>query len=121
TPREARGWTNDWRINRLETSQFRGIAADQALPAWSKNRETGRKVSSGWWLRSRATLARPRQCRRRSRGTRCSATYGSGRNGSRRSEEHTSELQSLTNLVCRLLLEKKKKHLYTGHDAYTLT
>src|SRR5262249_61387180 len=27
-----------------------------------------------------------------------------------RSEEHTSELQSLTNLVCRLLLEKKKKY-----------
>src|SRR5437016_10814340 len=27
--------------------------------------------------------------------------------GRRRSEEHTSELQSLTNLVCRLLLEKK--------------
>src|SRR5258706_9673268 len=27
-----------------------------------------------------------------------------------RSEEHTSELQSLTNLVCRLLLEKKNKH-----------
>src|SRR5437016_6444272 len=31
--------------------------------------------------------------------------------GRLRSEEHTSELQSLTNLVCRLLLEKKKnKH-----------
>src|SRR5438046_4682347 len=29
--------------------------------------------------------------------------------GTPRSEEHTSELQSLTNLVCRLLLEKKKK------------
>jgi len=29
--------------------------------------------------------------------------------GTWRSEEHTSELQSLTNLVCRLLLEKKKK------------
>src|SRR5438046_6715238 len=28
--------------------------------------------------------------------------------GECRSEEHTSELQSLTNLVCRLLLEKKK-------------
>src|SRR5258706_9935293 len=28
-----------------------------------------------------------------------------------RSEEHTSELQSLTNLVCRLLLEKKKTRL----------
>src|SRR5215213_10511311 len=31
--------------------------------------------------------------------------------GGARSEEHTSELQSLTNLVCRLLLEKKKKNL----------
>src|SRR5438093_8523653 len=29
--------------------------------------------------------------------------------GGNRSEEHTSELQSLTNLVCRLLLEKKKQ------------
>src|SRR5690242_21797873 len=29
--------------------------------------------------------------------------------GGRRSEEHTSELQSHVNLVCRLLLEKKKK------------
>src|SRR5258706_1391693 len=33
-----------------------------------------------------------------------------------RSEEHTSELQSLTNLVCRLLLEKKKK---TEHSVRT--
>src|SRR5262245_55378453 len=30
-----------------------------------------------------------------------------------RSEEHTSELQSLRHLVCRLLLEKKKKHIIT--------
>src|SRR5690606_40124455 len=30
-----------------------------------------------------------------------------------RSEEHTSELQSRENLVCRLLLEKKKKYKYT--------
>src|SRR2546427_8702211 len=30
--------------------------------------------------------------------------------GPRRSEEHTSELQSQSNLVCRLLLEKKKKN-----------
>src|SRR2546430_15956118 len=32
----------------------------------------------------------------------------------RRSEEHTSELQSQSNLVCRLLLEKKKKTRYTN-------
>src|SRR2546430_8329014 len=34
--------------------------------------------------------------------------------GRRRSEEHTSELQSQSNLVCRLLLEKKKKILHKG-------
>src|SRR2546430_8493741 len=37
-----------------------------------------------------------------------------------RSEEHTSELQSQSNLVCRLLLEKKKKEL-TWYHAQTLT
>src|ERR1022692_5041882 len=31
-----------------------------------------------------------------------------------RSEEHTSELQSPCNLVCRLLLEKKKKHIHAA-------
>src|SRR2546427_6737674 len=40
-----------------------------------------------------------------------------------RSEEHTSELQSQSNLVCRLLLEKKKKKLYKRpqceHSKYT--
>src|SRR5438067_13687107 len=33
-----------------------------------------------------------------------------------RSEEHTSELQSRFDLVCRLLLEKKKKHYHHQHD-----
>src|SRR5438093_6212456 len=36
-----------------------------------------------------------------------------------RSEEHMSELQSLTNLVCRLLLEKKKKKKYRQTVVYT--
>src|SRR2546425_8698464 len=36
---------------------------------------------------------------------------GRGRHGRERSEEHTSELQSLAYLVCRLLLEKKKKKI----------
>src|SRR5205814_10518765 len=36
--------------------------------------------------------------------------------GSSRSEEHTSELQSLRHLVCRLLLEKKKKTALTFHQ-----
>src|SRR5204862_550726 len=34
-----------------------------------------------------------------------------------RSEEHTSELQSRRDLVCRLLLEKKKKHHLIAHPA----
>src|SRR5258706_8116065 len=37
-----------------------------------------------------------------------SASRPPGSSGTKRSEEHTSELQSLTNLVLRLLLEKKK-------------
>src|SRR5256885_11965110 len=38
--------------------------------------------------------------------------YMNGAVESGRSEEHTSELQSPCNLVCRLLLEKKKQNLY---------
>src|SRR5260370_31642104 len=37
-----------------------------------------------------------------------------GRGTRRRSEEHTSELQSHLNLVCRLLLEKKKHYITSG-------
>src|SRR2546430_9036281 len=37
--------------------------------------------------------------------------------GEARSEEHTSELQSQSNLVCRLLLEKKKKNNITSSVA----
>src|SRR5688572_31126640 len=49
-------------------------------PAWSRSRSWGRTAGAPW----------------------------SAINCSTRSEEHTSELQSQSNLVCRLLLEKKK-------------
>src|SRR2546430_10315808 len=39
--------------------------------------------------------------------------------GVERSEEHTSELQSQSNLVCRLLLEKKKNYIRL-HDTHVL-
>src|SRR2546426_6674798 len=39
----------------------------------------------------------------------------------RRSEEHTSELQSPCNLVCRLLLEKKKTLYVASSDAHHIT
>src|SRR5438093_2514132 len=56
-----------------------------------------------------------RQCRRLLRrsgrsSSRPRSALGLGVGGLVRSEEHTSELQSLTNLVCRLLLEKKKRY-----------
>src|SRR5437764_5031415 len=38
--------------------------------------------------------------------------------GQNRSEEHTSELQSPMYLVCRLLLEKKKKKIQQTHQSY---
>src|SRR2546429_879108 len=39
----------------------------------------------------------------------------------RRSEEHTSELQSRLHLVCRLLLEKKKRRVRRASDEHILT
>src|SRR5436190_18669543 len=64
------------------------------------------------WARS--TCWRP-ACGRASRRSstparrRSTASSGTRRRGRTRSEEHTSELQSHSDLVCRLLLEKKKK------------
>src|SRR2546422_2371778 len=57
--------------------------------------------SARWSCSRRASR---RAARRRSR-----PCTGRGRSGRTRSEEHTSELQSRLHLVCRLLLEKKKK------------
>src|SRR5256886_10295411 len=73
-----------------------------------------RDKDKGWALRERS---QPVSCNRRGyRGFACprkarlraSAPAGSRAFLRLRSEEHTSELQSQSNLVCRLLLEKKK-------------
>src|SRR2546430_1658939 len=61
-------------------------------------------------------------CRATARSTRKLPVAPAARfRGRPRSEEHTSELQSQSNLVCRLLLEKKKKtiqrHLHSKHTA----
>src|SRR2546427_4944748 len=64
---------------------------------------------SRWIGRSRSTPGlHPRSCLTRS-SARCDRRTSRPRGGTR-SEEHTSELQSQSNLVCRLLLEKKKIH-----------
>src|SRR5256885_7373921 len=45
------------------------------------------------------------------------AALGSSLRAGSRSEEHTSELQSPCNLVCRLLLEKKNNNMASRHGA----
>src|SRR3712207_7721937 len=63
------------------------------------------------WIRPADGYPRGRRCR--SRGRRDGRTGRRSASGRGRSEEHTSELQSRQYLVCRLLLEKKKKKYVT--------
>src|SRR5262249_61836753 len=60
-------------------------------------------------MRGAVEVLRGRLGRSVGEGRRRRGRDAGGRSRGLRSEEHTSELQSLTNLVCRLLLEKKKK------------
>src|ERR1035438_10769363 len=71
-----------------------------------KNRRTliEKVVSKGVRRESRDHCDAPNNSRKRTRHT----NWPNDRHVRHRSEEHTSELQSLRHLVCRLLLEKKK-------------
>src|SRR5256885_3940410 len=61
-------------------------------------------------------------CAERARARGARVLLGVRKVGPGRSEEHTSELQSPCNLVCRLLLEKKKNHSsYTAGVLTTLS
>src|SRR5690348_17453752 len=57
----------------------------------------------------RLAVASPRMFVKTGRSVLLKAAQPLAHGGDRRSEEHTSELQSPVHLVCRLLLEKKKK------------
>src|SRR5436853_2320591 len=72
----------------------------------SSNRNCAMKLGPGMFFGDSSTLS----CCRAMCGTKAKRFDGSVRIAcAPRSEEHTSELQSLRHLVCRLLLEKKKK------------
>src|SRR2546425_3937949 len=86
-------------------------------------RDAPRSASASGSSRASPTPASVRRCASRG-GTgasyaisRPAARRSSRRSGARRSEEHTSELQSLAYLVCRLLLEKKKNSIRNWADA----
>src|SRR5256885_10904157 len=84
-------------FNDTATTEIYTLSLHDALPIWQASRR-----ANGFWpkiptisLISTATTAAV-----------CSTVCWPRK----RSEEHTSELQSPCNIVCRLLLEKKKKH-----------
>src|SRR5205814_9985680 len=79
------------RSSDLRTSRFITRSCGRTFRVWMSTKPSGWRITAlccAWWTRS------------------------SGRHSPwwARSEEHTSELQSLRHLVCRLLLEKKKKN-----------
>src|SRR2546430_6264649 len=63
--------------------------------------------------------SRPTSCWYTGRARRRRTSRSATRPSCRRSEEHTPELQSQSNLVCRLLLEKKKINRHTVHYCIT--
>src|SRR5258708_38198986 len=75
-------------FNDTATTEIYTLSLHDALPISS-----GRRCRVAWRARTRCTNRMPR--------------------ARKRSEEHTSELQSPDHLVCRLLLEKKKKERQT--------
>src|SRR5439155_22079726 len=87
------------------TTEIYTLSLHDALPIFHRPTARSRPRARAW------RRYRPLGCARRCTSTRRRAR--ASRPGSRRSEEHTSELQSRGHLVCRLLLEKKKtKALY---------
>src|SRR5206468_12846273 len=91
------------------TPEIYTLSLHDALPIsarrWSGSRTTGSSGPDPGRAGSR--LARRGRARRRCRRSRRETRSSPDR--TIRSEEHTSELQSRSDLVCRLLLEKKKK------------
>src|SRR5260370_17049491 len=82
-------------FNDTATTEIYTLSLHDALPISSTMTRRAATERSTWWLRPEKCAATAPITSRR-----CTPSM--------RSEEHTSELQSHLNLVCRLLLEKKK-------------
>src|SRR5438034_7954920 len=94
-------------FNDTATTEIYTLSLHDALPIWELDHTIERAV----------LMAEESSVRTRDLG------LGTGANGATplapvRSEEHTSELQSHSDLVCRLLLEKKKKNKKTNQTPY---
>src|SRR5438034_4195608 len=89
------------------TTLFRSFSTGRASPRREWSLSPPIRESSFWWGTTSARPPGPRS-------PPCQTPV-------QRSEEHTSELQSHSDLVCRLLLEKKKKNTSHEHIQSTTT
>src|SRR2546430_13482230 len=103
-------------FNDTATTEIYTLSLHDALPISASIHERPARFASK--LRSMASII----VRARARSARAKVSRTNGlpsASPSTRSEEHTSELQSQSNLVCRLLLEKKKNN--TKQTIYSCT
>src|SRR5262249_62065536 len=96
-------WSLCWFLNNRAPTEIYTLSLHDALPISTSSRATRRHAVEP--LVGRHSGAAPRPSRRQARRA---STEEVAALVEARSEEHTSELQSLTNIVCRLLLEKKR-------------
>src|SRR3989442_10333045 len=82
-------------FNDTATTEIYTLSLHDALPIWSTRRPPRLPAASRWGGRGLASVR---------------LAFLPAQHELMRSEEHTSELQSRPHLVCRLLLEKKKKN-----------
>src|SRR5262249_57980061 len=103
-------------------SSFQQSRSPRDLPSFPTRRSSDLRSRRGGTSHSSRSASRASRRRRVDRPARAPGRPCPRRQARRplrvpgrevRSEEHTSELQSLTNLVCRLLLEKKKNNYTT--------
>src|SRR2546427_4331654 len=83
------------------TTLFRSAVSQRDISNWTS-----------WWYTADFTLFQPNWFK--------APPFQDPQDYNNRSEEHTSELQSQSNLVCRLLLEKKKKKHKNTQSIITL-
>src|SRR2546429_3025834 len=103
--------TEDQGANLFADTLPSSYLSDSGEPCPIQTKPRSMPVQDGSWSDQNERLPPPGPARSQRRPRTTCTGQSSSRNG-KRSEEHTSELQSRLHLVCRLLLEKKKQNKY---------
>src|SRR3712207_8818899 len=96
--------------NDTATTEIYTLSLHDALPIWNTRRWNSEPSPQN-------VLPSTMPCSNRSRARDIPSPIGPPQSWRKRSEEHTSELQSRQYLVCRLLLEKKKQNTDTRRQS----